>query len=122
MEYCGKKDCPCHTPPQEKGWREAVDKAARVYAGTCYLVSEENHDASEEIDAMAALIKIVQEQIDATEKRVREEIDAKIEDQLTHWQKLHDESMPDNTLIGYHADSCIRAITDLRSLINNKYD
>ena len=39
-----------------------------------------------------------------------------IEKNIEHYKKLHDENMPHNTLIAYHADSSIRALSDILSL------
>ena len=51
--------------------------------------------------------------IDQVVEEERASMMAKIEGKIKYWKKIHDESMPNDTLIGYHADSCIRALSDL---------
>lgn len=48
----------------------------------------------------------------------RQLIEKEVEERKEYWAKLHEENMPRNTLIGFHADSCIRALTDLQSKIS----
>lgn len=50
----------------------------------------------------------------------KEELRGEMVGQIKHFQKLHDESMPMNTLIAYHADSSIRAFRTVLAIINNQ--
>ena len=51
-------------------------------------------------------------------KAILEAVKGEIEKREAHWAKLHEENMPNNTLIGYHADSCLRALSDISAIIN----
>ena len=41
---------------------------------------------------------------------------------MVSYPDFHDEAMPENTLIGYHSDSCIRALTDLKETLTKEHN
>lgn len=47
------------------------------------------------------------------------EVSTKLTERGNHWQQIYKESMPANTLIGYHADSCLHVLSDLESFVTN---
>lgn len=110
--YCGK----FHTPPQEKGWIKEYE--VKFGGEGCYLALW--NEGMNAFTSNAEEVKsFIQEQIDVTEKRVREEIlialskrEADIDGQI----RITQDGMPyKHALNGAKAEHA-----ELRSLINNK--
>lgn len=130
-EVCGFIPCECYraTPQKDiEGWENRFDEQWREIMwletdpdGTpdMWLIRDENDqvlngmDFSEEKAALKLFIQSLLTQ-------ERERVERVIDERLAHWKKCHAEAMPENTLIGYHADSCIRALTDLKAKLKNE--
>ena len=78
-----------------------------------YVEDEDNQDFDVEL-----IEKFLSESITQTLAEERVRVKGEIGKKIEHWSKIHDDNMPHNTLIAYHADSCIRALDDLLSSLD----
>lgn len=93
-----------------KNWEELYDEK---FGNLGTYRSDElnllNFDASKLLKIKSFISTLLADTRAATLQEVRERIEGMIQSQ----KQKHDEAMPRNTLIAYHHDSCIRALADL---------
>ena len=118
---CAFADCHCHvcsrhaacskpvpTPPAKEGWEIEAVYLAKTYADASYLVSEENHDISEEATALKALITFIRTEIAAAKKEERERNKEIIKNMW--WYDPEQADGMDNTPAGIRHNHSIKSI------------
>lgn len=104
--------CPCHTPPQEKGWIREFDKR---FPPSRFLILGFGGGIPSEPVHPETIKSFIQAQITATEERVREEMKRE-----NGWNQAADAVKGNELYEAGVKQGKEDAIEALRSLINNK--